>query len=73
MMHSSPVPAKTAWSSLLVLFTLVSLLLTACGAPTPAPDQTPTRTMTPSATQNLSPTASPAAIRTPRLSYPAYK
>jgi len=72
-MPSSPVSAKTAWSSLLVFFMLVSLLLTACGTPTPFPDQTPTRSVTPSATQNLSPTASPPAIRTPRLSYPAFK
>ncbi len=73
VMHSSPVTAKTAWSSLFVLFLLTSLLLAACGGPTPSPQTTPTRTVTPSATQNLSPTATPAAVRTERVSYPGFR
>src|SRR3972149_574774 len=65
-MPSSPVPAKTAWSSLFILIVLASLLLTACATPTPSPQDTSTRTVTPSATR----AATLPAVRPPRISYP---
>jgi LCP family protein required for cell wall assembly len=50
-----------------------SLVLAACGTPTPTSQTTPTRTVTPSATQDLSPTATLATIRTARVNYPPFQ
>lgn len=72
-MPSSPVSAKTAWSSLFILIVLASLLLAACGTPTPSPQTTPTQTVTPSVTWGATATATLPAVRTPRISYPPFQ